>query len=112
MFIYLLISLRILVRDYERLCVFMFIPVLVNYALWIFSWINMDLVWGCTAAEVHVPDPPGSSGSSSTPSGESTRRSCTKCLGRMSSFSLHKHLFYTKCHVSECSMNTRCNECM
>ena len=46
MFIYLLISLRIRVRDYERLCVFMFIPVLVNYALWIFSWINMDLVLG------------------------------------------------------------------
>ena len=44
-------------------------------------------------------DPPGSSGSSSTPSGESTRQSCTKCLGRMSSFSLHKHLFCTKCHV-------------
>ena len=41
---------------------------------------------GSTAAEVHVPDPPGSS---STPSGESTRRSCSKCLGRMSSFSLH-----------------------
>ena len=46
MFIYLLISLRIRVRDYERLCVFMFMPVLVNYALWIFSWIDMDLVWG------------------------------------------------------------------
>ena len=46
MFIYLLISLRIRVRDYERLCVFMFITVLVNYALWIFSWINMDLVLG------------------------------------------------------------------
>ena len=46
MFIYLLISLRIRVRDYERLCVFMFIPVLVNCALWIFSWINMDLVLG------------------------------------------------------------------
>ena len=44
MFIYLLISLRIRVRDYERFFVFMFIPVLVNYALWIFSWINMDLV--------------------------------------------------------------------
>ena len=46
MFIYLLISLRIRVRDYERLCVFMFIPVFANYALWIFSWINMDLVLG------------------------------------------------------------------
>ena len=44
MFIYLLISLRIRVRDYERFFVFMFIPVLVNYALRIFSWINMDLV--------------------------------------------------------------------
>ena len=46
MFIYLLISLRIRVRDYERLCVFMFIPVLVNSALWIFLWISLDLVLG------------------------------------------------------------------
>ena len=30
----------------------------------------------------------------------------------MSSFSLDKHLFCTKCCVSECSMYTRCNECM
>ena len=29
-----------------------------------------------------------------------------------SNFSLDKHLFCTKCCVSECSMNTRCNECM
>ena len=48
---------------------------------------------GATAAEVHFSDPPGSSGSLSTPSGESTRRSCTKCHGRMSSFSLGQHLF-------------------
>ena len=67
---------------------------------------------GAMAAEVHFSDPPGSLGSSSTPSGESTQRSCTKCHGRMSSFSLDKHLFCTKCRVSECSMNTRCNECM
>ena len=67
---------------------------------------------GTTDAEVHLSDPPRSSGSSSTTSGESTRRSCTKCHGRMSSFSLDKHLFCTKCRGSECSMNTRCNECM
>ena len=30
----------------------------------------------------------------------------------MSIFSLDKHLFCTKCRGSECSMNTRCNECM
>ena len=46
MFIYSLISLRIRVRDYKRLCVFMFIPVLVSSALWIFPWINLDLVLG------------------------------------------------------------------
>ena len=30
----------------------------------------------------------------------------------MSSFSLDKHLFCTKCRGSECSMNSRCDECM
>ena len=67
---------------------------------------------GTTDAEVHFSDPPRSSGSVSTPSGDSTRRSCTKCHGRMSSFSLDKHRFCTKCRGSECSMNSRCNECM
>ena len=38
------------------------------------------------------------SGSSSTPSsGESTRRSCQRCHGRMSSFSLDRHNFCIKC---------------
>ena len=55
MFTYLLISLRIRVRDYERLCVFRFIPVLVNYALWIFSWINMDLVLGSRPRKLMFP---------------------------------------------------------
>ena len=68
-------------------------------------------VW-TTDAKVHFSDPPRSSGSSSTTSGDSTRRSCTKCHGRMSSFSLDKHLFCTKCRGSECSMNSRCDECM
>ena len=67
---------------------------------------------GTTDAEVHFSDPPRSSGSSSSTSGEATRRSCTKCHGRMSSFSLEKHLFCTKCRGSECSMNSRCDECM
>ena len=67
---------------------------------------------GTTDAEVHRSDPPRSSGSSSTSSGDSTRRSCTKCHGRMSSLSLDKHLFCMKCRGSECTMNTRCSECM
>ena len=71
---------------------------------------------GCSVvtmdAEVHFSDPPRSSGSSSSTSGEATRRSCTKCHGRMSSFSLDKHLFCTKCSGSECSMLSRCDECM
>ena len=71
----------------------------------------MDLVLGSRRGSSCFRSP-GSSGSSSTPYGDSTRRSCTKCHGRMSSFSLDKHLFCTKCCVSECSMNTRCNECM
>ena len=67
---------------------------------------------GTTDAEVHFSDPPRSSGSSSSTSGDSTRRSCTKCHGRMSRFSLDKHLFCSKCRGSECSMNSRCDECM
>ena len=50
--------------------------------------------------EVHQVDVPKSSGSSS--SGEAARRSCTKCHVRMSSFSLDRHLFCTKCCGSEC----------
>ena len=62
-----------------------------------------------TDAEVHFSK---SSGSSTSTSGESTRRSCTKCHGRMSSFSLDKHLFCMKCRGSDCSMLSRCDECM
>ena len=64
-----------------------------------------------TDAEVNRSDPPRSSGSSTTSSGESTRRSCSKCHGRMSSLSLDKHLFCMKCRGSECTVDTRCNEC-
>ena len=67
---------------------------------------------GTTDAEVHFSDPSRSSRSSSSTSGEATRRSCTKCHGRMSSFSLDKHLFCTICRGSECCMNSRCDECM
>ena len=63
-----------------------------------------------TDAEVHHSDPPKSSGSSS--SGDSARRSCNKCHGRMSSFSLDKHLFCIKCHGAECNLTSRCDECL
>ena len=64
-----------------------------------------------TDAEVHFSDPPKSSGSS-TSSGDSTRRSCKKCHGRMSSLSLDKHLFCIKCRGSDCTLISRCDECM
>ena len=48
--------------------------------------------------EIHQADVPKSS------SGESARRSCAKCRGRMSSFSLDRHLFCAKCRGSECSL--------
>ena len=60
-----------------------------------------------TDAEVHLSDPPKSSGSS-TSSGDSARRSCKKCHGRMSNFSLDKHLFCIKCRGSM----SRCDECL
>ena len=67
---------------------------------------------GTMDTEVHFSDPPRWSGSLSATSGEATRRFCTKCHGRMSSFSLDKHLFCTKYRGSECSMNSGCDECM
>ena len=67
---------------------------------------------GTMDAEVQFSDPPRSSGLSSSTSGETARRSCNQCHGRMSSFSLDKHLFCMKCQGSECSMNSRCDECM
>ena len=61
--------------------------------------------------EIHQSDVSRpSSGSSS--SGESTRRSCARCHGRMSSFSLDRHLFCIKCRGSECDLNSRCDECL
>ena len=60
--------------------------------------------------EVHQVDVPKSSSGSSS-SGESARRSCAKCHGRMSSFSLDRHLFCTKCRGSECTVSSRCDEC-
>ena len=65
-----------------------------------------------TDAEVHFSDPPKSSGSSTSTSGEATRRSCKKCHDRMSSFSLDKHLFCIKCRGSDCNLVSRCDECM
>ena len=64
--------------------------------------------------DIHQPDVPSmiSSGSSAASSGESTRRSCSRCHGRMSSFSLDRHLFCTKRRGSECDHNSRCDECL
>ena len=64
-----------------------------------------------TDAEVHLSDPPKSSGSS-TASGDSALRSCKKYHGRMSSFSLDKHLYCIKCRGSDCNLMSRCDECM
>ena len=106
-----MILLCIIDRDYEQ-----FIRVDVYYSV---SEFVMDILLEnpgfsveTTDAEVHFSDPPKSSGSSSSTSGESTRRSCKKCHCRMSSFSLDKHLFCTKCRGSDCSLLSRCDECM
>ena len=50
--------------------------------------------------EAHQSDVPlHASGSSS--SGEATRRSCSRCHGRMSSLSLDRHLFCVKCRGAD-----------
>ena len=48
---------------------------------------------------------------SSASSGEPSRRSCIRCRGRMSSFSLDRHTYCCKCRGSDCDMD-KCDECM
>ena len=62
--------------------------------------------------DIHQPDVPRTSSGSFASSGESTRRSCSQCHGRMSSFCLDRHLFCTKCRGSECDQSSRCDECL
>ena len=61
--------------------------------------------------DVHQPDA-SSIASGSSSSGESTRRSCPRCHGRMSSISLYRHVFCVKCRGSECDHNSRCDDCI
>ena len=63
--------------------------------------------------DVHQPDTGllNSSGNSST-SGDSTRRSCLRCHGRMSSLSLDRHTFCYRCRGAECDFDNKCDECM
>ena len=106
-----MILLRIIDWDYKR-----FIRVDVYYSVSEFvmdiSLNNAGFSVETTDAEMHFSDPPKSSGSSSSTSGEATCRSCKKCHGRMSSFSLDKHLFCIKCRGSDCSLLSRCDESM
>ena len=54
-----------------------------------------------------------SSGTSySASSREASRRSCIRCHGRMSSFSLDHHTYCYKCRGSDCDMDNMCDECM
>ena len=55
------------------------------------------------------PSQPISGSSSSLPSsGEASRRSCPRCHGRMSSFSVDRHSICSKCRGSDCW----CDECL
>ena len=60
----------------------------------------------------HSSQPLSGSSSSAPSSGESTRRSCPRCHGRMSSFSVDRHSFCTKCRGNECNLHCRCDECL
>ena len=50
--------------------------------------------------------------SSAAPSGESSRRSCIRCHGRVSSFTLDRHTYCSKCRDSDRDMDNKCDECM
>ena len=59
------------------------------------------------------PSQPMSGSSSSAPSsGESPRRSCPGCHGRMSSFSVDRHSICIKCLGNDCNIDCRCDECL
>ena len=59
------------------------------------------------------PSQPIAGSSSSAPSlGETFRRSCPRCHGRMSSFSVDRHSFCSKCRGNDCTIDCRCDECM
>ena len=63
-------------------------------------------------ANMEPPSQPSSDTSSSAPSsGDSSCRSCPKCHGGMSSFSVDRHSICTKCRGVDCSMDCRCDEC-
>ena len=76
------------------------------------SWDKPGFSVDITDAEVHSSGPPKSSGSSSTTSGDTARRSCKKYHGRMSSFSLDKPLYCIECRGSDCNLMSRCDEFM
>ena len=51
--------------------------------------------------------------SPSTPSsGDSARRNCPKCHGRVISFSVDRHSFCCKCRCSDSDTENRCDGCM
>ena len=60
--------------------------------------------------DIHQPDVSRMSSGSSASSMESTCHSCSRCHGRMSSFSLDRHMFCTKCRGSDCDQSTRCDD--
>ena len=59
---------------------------------------------------VTVHDAPKSSSSSSASSGH-PQRSCSRCLGKMSSFDRDSHLICTRVREYECSVDLGCEEC-
>ena len=74
-----------------------------------FSTIGEDLAH---ASLVNASQPLSGSSSSVPSSGESTRRSCPRCHGRMSSFSVDRHSICTKCCGNDCNLDCRCDECL
>ena len=64
-------------------------------------------------ASLNNPSQPLSGSSSSAPSsGESSRRSCPRCHGRTSSFSVDRHSICTKCRGNDCNLDCRCDKCL
>ena len=72
--------------------------------------ISLDDPGFSNVISVKVHDALKSSSSSSASSGH-PQRSCSRCLGRMSSFDRDRYLIFTRCREYECSVDLRCEEC-
>ena len=85
-------------------------------SFWICTWISLWIWYASIAMDSHPPSSsalkPSTSSAASSPAKDSaTRRSCSKCSRRMSSYANDKHSLCLHCRDILCSVDVRCKEC-